>query len=252
MNVGAERHVNWMDKVNKGIHAWMAAQDQPHENLIFPEEVLPRGNASTKDPFIYNNCIVAGSIQMYDDKITNLIDLHMPSPFDVERLCRFSSFDIIAHNSVELTGSTRRDLKFEDEGEIDCLSNEVIFEQLLLMSFLDKQVDGMSKHNAIYVIPSHTKKVFSNMRRVGNDFSGKETPLFPTMLVPAHDEELGESSTMPSTLQHTPIIQPSTSKPQKKQKPRKLKQKDTQETQPSDPTDEALNEENVPAQSIQL
>jgi photosystem II P680 reaction center D2 protein len=23
----------------------MAAQDQPHENLIFPEEVLPRGNA---------------------------------------------------------------------------------------------------------------------------------------------------------------------------------------------------------------
>jgi photosystem II P680 reaction center D2 protein len=23
----------------------MAAQDQPHENFIFPEEVLPRGNA---------------------------------------------------------------------------------------------------------------------------------------------------------------------------------------------------------------
>jgi photosystem II P680 reaction center D2 protein len=23
----------------------MAAQDQPHENLVFPEEVLPRGNA---------------------------------------------------------------------------------------------------------------------------------------------------------------------------------------------------------------
>nr|GEV01313.1 hypothetical protein [Tanacetum cinerariifolium] len=112
--------------------------------------------------------------------------------------------------------------------------------------------DGMSKHNAIYVIPSHTKKVFSNMIRVGNDFSGKETPLFPTMLVPAQDEELGEGSTMPSAPQHTPIIQPSTSKPQKKQKPRKSKQKDTQKTQPSDPTDEALNEENVPAQSIQL
>ncbi|KAJ0074697.1 hypothetical protein Patl1_37427 [Pistacia atlantica] len=29
----------------EGIRAWMAAQDQPHENLIFPEEVLPRGNA---------------------------------------------------------------------------------------------------------------------------------------------------------------------------------------------------------------
>ncbi|CAG7901061.1 unnamed protein product [Brassica rapa] len=30
--------------LKEGIRAWMAAQDQPHENLIFPEEVLPRGN----------------------------------------------------------------------------------------------------------------------------------------------------------------------------------------------------------------
>ncbi|KAF4402748.1 hypothetical protein G4B88_010200 [Cannabis sativa] len=30
--------------LNEGIRAWMAAQDQPHENLIFPEEVLPREN----------------------------------------------------------------------------------------------------------------------------------------------------------------------------------------------------------------
>jgi photosystem II P680 reaction center D2 protein len=31
--------------LNEGIRSWMAAQDQPHEKLIFPEEVLPRGNA---------------------------------------------------------------------------------------------------------------------------------------------------------------------------------------------------------------
>jgi len=31
--------------LNEGIRAWMAAQDQPHETLVFPEEVLPRGNA---------------------------------------------------------------------------------------------------------------------------------------------------------------------------------------------------------------
>ncbi|KAJ6968897.1 hypothetical protein NC653_036768 [Populus alba x Populus x berolinensis] len=31
--------------LNEGIRAWMTAQDQPHENLIFPEEVLPCGNA---------------------------------------------------------------------------------------------------------------------------------------------------------------------------------------------------------------
>jgi photosystem II P680 reaction center D2 protein len=31
--------------LNEGIRAWMAPQDQPHENFEFPEEVLPRGNA---------------------------------------------------------------------------------------------------------------------------------------------------------------------------------------------------------------
>ncbi|KAF1876937.1 hypothetical protein Lal_00033862 [Lupinus albus] len=31
--------------LNEVIRAWMAAQDQPHENIILPEEVLPRGNA---------------------------------------------------------------------------------------------------------------------------------------------------------------------------------------------------------------
>jgi hypothetical protein len=26
--------------LNEGIRAWMASQDQPHERLVFPEEVL--------------------------------------------------------------------------------------------------------------------------------------------------------------------------------------------------------------------
>nr|GEX64154.1 ribonuclease H-like domain-containing protein [Tanacetum cinerariifolium] len=151
----------------------------------------------------------------------------------------------------------RRDLKFEYKGGVDCLSNEVIFEQLPLMGFaqvfLDKQVDELSKHKAIYVIPSHTKKVFSNMRRVGKDFSRKVTPLFLTMLVPAREEELGEGSTMPSALQHTPIIQPSISKPQKKQKSRNPMRHDTKETHPSglgeNVADEALNAEHIPTHS---
>lgn len=31
--------------LHEGICAWMAVQDKPRENLIFPWEVLPRGNA---------------------------------------------------------------------------------------------------------------------------------------------------------------------------------------------------------------
>ena len=31
--------------LNEGLRAWMAPVDQPHESFVFPEEVLPRGNA---------------------------------------------------------------------------------------------------------------------------------------------------------------------------------------------------------------
>ncbi|GJX92182.1 hypothetical protein Tco_0345508 [Tanacetum coccineum] len=60
-------------------------------------------------------------------------------------------------------------------------------------------------------------------------------------------EEMGEGSTMPTDLHHTPIItQPSSSQPQRKQRSRRSKRKVIEVPQPSDPTniaDEAVNEE---------
>jgi photosystem II P680 reaction center D2 protein len=31
--------------LNEGLRAWMATADQPGEKFVFPDEVLPRGNA---------------------------------------------------------------------------------------------------------------------------------------------------------------------------------------------------------------
>ncbi|GKD15330.1 hypothetical protein Tco_1199737 [Tanacetum coccineum] len=41
-----------------------------------------------------------------------------------------------------------------------------------LQASLDKPVEGMNKHKEIYVISSHTKKIFANMKRQGHGFSG--------------------------------------------------------------------------------
>ncbi|GKC33282.1 hypothetical protein Tco_1040576 [Tanacetum coccineum] len=80
------------------------------------------------------------------------------------------------------------------------------------------------------------------MRMVGKGFSGRETPLFPTIMVQAQQEQ-GEGSEMPTDLYHTPtIIQPSTSQPQLKQRSRRPKRKDTKVPQPSGPTDNVANE----------
>ncbi|GJW69992.1 putative ribonuclease H-like domain-containing protein [Tanacetum coccineum] len=90
-----------------------------------------------------------------------------------------------------------------------------------------------------YIFESMVK----NLENVsGKGFSGRETPLFPTMMVQAQ-EEMGEGLANPTDPHHTPtIIQPSTSQPQKKQKPRKPKRKDTEVPQLSGPTDNVADE----------
>ncbi|GJS18598.1 hypothetical protein Tco_0413070 [Tanacetum coccineum] len=89
--------------------------------------------------------------------------------------------------------------------------------------FVNQQLDGLPSHKRIYVTPSHTKKIFGNMKRVGKGFSGRVTSLFPTMVV-HNQEEMG--------------IDLKTMRP---------KRKDTEVPQPSSPTtnvaDEAVNEE---------
>nr|GEZ28667.1 hypothetical protein [Tanacetum cinerariifolium] len=87
--------------------------------------------------------------------------------------------------------------------------------------FLDSQVEGMRKHKEIYVTPSHTKKIFANMKGLGKDFS--EIP------IDSH---------------HTPTVnQPSTSSPpQNKQKSKKSKKKITKVPQLSDSTNNVADE----------
>nr|GEV31980.1 hypothetical protein [Tanacetum cinerariifolium] len=62
-------------------------------------------------------------------------------------------------------------------------------DQEQIQALVDKQkVKGMAKHKEIYVMSSHTKKIFANMRRQGQGFSGNVTPLFETMMVIAQEE----------------------------------------------------------------
>nr|GEU29452.1 ribonuclease H-like domain-containing protein [Tanacetum cinerariifolium] len=240
---------------------------------------------------------------------------------------------LVDKNKVIITkASIRRDLRFEDEGGVDCLSNEVIFKQLTLMGyeklsqkltfykaffspqwkflihtvfqclsakttawnefsstmafaiicpatnqkfnfskyifdnmvkhldggvkflmyprfvqvFLDNQVKGIDRHTVIFIISSHTKKVFANMKREGKDFSRKVTPLFATMMVQA-PEDMSEGLEIPTDPHHIPVVtKPSSSPSQKKQK---SKRKQRKEIEVPSPSSEIPNEEGVPTTS---
>nr|GEV81891.1 ribonuclease H-like domain-containing protein [Tanacetum cinerariifolium] len=123
---------------------------------------------------------------------------------------------------------------------LDNISGKFLMYPRFKQVFLDKQLDGLSNHERKYDAPSHTKRIFGNMRRVGKGFSGNITPLFPKMMV---QNPMGEGSAIPTDPQHTPtILQPSTSQPQKTQKHRKPRRKDTQVPQLSVPTKSVADE----------
>ncbi|GKA86820.1 hypothetical protein Tco_0808531, partial [Tanacetum coccineum] len=64
-----------------------------------------------------------------------------------------------------------------------------------IILFLENQLEGMINHNRIYIAPSHTKKVYANMKRQGNDFSGRVTPLKQRPRKPKRkDTEIPQSS----------------------------------------------------------
>nr|GEV11725.1 retrovirus-related Pol polyprotein from transposon TNT 1-94 [Tanacetum cinerariifolium] len=122
--------------------------------------------------------------------------------------------------------SIRRDLQFDDAEATACLPNDTIFEELarigFLQVFLDKQVEGMAKHKEIYVISSHTKKVF----------------------------EVDDGSGIHTNSHHTPTdTQPSLFKPQKNIVP---KRKQRQATEVYSPSSEIPVEESIPTPSNDL
>ncbi|GJR57073.1 putative ribonuclease H-like domain-containing protein [Tanacetum coccineum] len=82
---------------------------------------------------------------------------------------------------VILESSVRSDLHFNDE---------------------DVEITIAKPFNDVYQTPAHTKKVFTNMKRKGKDFSGRVTPLFASMLAPPVVE--GEGSGQPTEPQPAP------------------------------------------------
>ncbi|GJU83739.1 hypothetical protein Tco_1286104 [Tanacetum coccineum] len=164
--------------------------------------------------------------------------------------------------------SVRSDLHFNDEDGITCLTNDAIFENLALMGNLDtntkkylmypkflqlffnNQITLAEPFNDVYQTPAHTKKVFTNMKRKGKDFSGRVTPLFASMLAPPVVEGEGSGQTsepqpVPSTTQprieeQIPVIE--SLSPQNTQSPRQALQEDTQFPQTSVPIPNVANE----------
>ncbi|GJR49171.1 hypothetical protein Tco_1317274 [Tanacetum coccineum] len=100
--------------------------------------------------------------------------------------------------------------------------------------FLNKHKRLLLPHKRTYIAPTHTQKLFSNMRRASKGYTGVDIPLFPTMLVQGPIFQ-GEGSTVPVESHHTPTGAPSTSQPHLSPTLRSSIRQETKVPQPSSP-----------------
>ncbi|GKB02422.1 hypothetical protein Tco_0830511 [Tanacetum coccineum] len=93
------------------------------------------------------------------------------------------------------------------DGMVKSLENKhkfMIYPRFLQL-FLNKDTRLNTSYKRLYIAPTLTQKVFSNMKRETRGFSEMETALFPTMLVNEQSSQ-GEGPTSPVGTQPTPTL----------------------------------------------
>ncbi|GJW30530.1 putative ribonuclease H-like domain-containing protein [Tanacetum coccineum] len=135
--------------------------------------------------------------------------------------------------------SIRRHLQLADADGISSLPTTEIFEQLSLMGliqvFLNKHKRLLQPHTRLYIAPTYTQKLVSNMKRASKGYTGENTLLFPAMIVQGPVVQ-GEGSTHPVKSHHTPTSTPSTSPPPVSPTSKRTTRPESVVSQPKSPT----------------
>ncbi|GJW54670.1 hypothetical protein Tco_0098755 [Tanacetum coccineum] len=101
--------------------------------------------------------------------------------------------------------------------------------------FLNKQKRLLKPHTRLYIAPTHTQKLFSNMKRASKGYTGENILLFPEMIVQGPVVQ-GEGSTHLFESHHTPTSALSTSQPLISTTSRRTNRQESMVPQPRSPT----------------
>nr|GEU98409.1 hypothetical protein [Tanacetum cinerariifolium] len=130
------------------VHNLVALLSKPTESEGF-EQIInflnanPIKNVLTVNPTIYTSCIEQLWVTAKAKNINGKAQIH--AKVDGKKV-------IISKATI------RRDLKFEDEGRVDCLSNEVILEQLPLMGVLNLEITKTAQAKEILSLKRRVKR----------------------------------------------------------------------------------------------
>ncbi|GJS58912.1 hypothetical protein Tco_0653696 [Tanacetum coccineum] len=111
----------------------------------------------------------------------------------IKEFWRTTSTKTLNNGEIELTAIV--------DGQVKTIIEASVRRHLKLADADDTRLN--TSHKRLYIAPTLTRKVFSNIKRESRGFSGVETVLFPTMLVNEQSSQ-GEGPTSPVGTQPTP------------------------------------------------
>ena len=87
---------------------------------------------------------------------------------------------------------------------LDTKNSNFLMYPTFIQTILNSELTDLPLSDGIYLLLSHTKKVFSNMKRVDKGFLNTVTPLFSTMMGVTHSRGEGSRSRPQSRSRNTP------------------------------------------------
>ncbi|GJT47850.1 reverse transcriptase domain-containing protein [Tanacetum coccineum] len=109
-----------------------------------------------EDRLKLNDCLEL----LYKIYLKRVLDLENTRPSQAAEITKLERVKKLKRRNKSRTLGLKRLRKVGRSAQVVSSDDEV---------FLDKQAEGITKHKEIYVTPSHTKKVFANMKREGKD-----------------------------------------------------------------------------------
>ncbi|GKB26550.1 putative ribonuclease H-like domain-containing protein, partial [Tanacetum coccineum] len=162
--------------------------------------------------------------QMLDYRISKAVWLDLVIPimeFVREKFWQTATARTLDNGEIELTAtidgkvkivtktSVRRHLQLADFDYSDSKHKFLMYPRFIQV-FSNKHKRLLQPHARLYIAPTHTQKLFSNMKRVSKGYTGENIPLFPAMIVQGLVVQ-GEGLTHPAESHHIPTSAPTTS-----------------------------------------